>query len=132
MPSQCSSSGRHSLKSRRVDSGRTISKRLYYRPRLIYIPPLRERPEDIPLLACHFVKDFARRMNKTIDAISSKTMDAQTRYPWRETLANYRTSLNVIERSVILCESEDFSVDDLSPGADVNFDFLFEPSVRTI
>ena len=57
---------------------------LYYRLNVfpISIPPLRERPEDIPLLVRHFVQQFAQRMNKTIEAISSETMEALTRYPW--------------------------------------------------
>ena len=55
---------------------------LYYRLNVfpISIPPLRERPEDIPLLVRHFVQQFAQRMNKKIDAISSETMEALTRY----------------------------------------------------
>ena len=57
---------------------------LYYRLNVfpIHIPPLRERREDIPLLVRHFVRQFAQRMHKTIEAISSETMEALIRYPW--------------------------------------------------
>ncbi len=74
---------------------------LYYRLNVfpIYIPPLRERPEDIPPLVRHFVHDFARRMNKTIDGISSETMEWLTRYSWP---GNIRELQNVIERSVVV------------------------------
>jgi formate hydrogenlyase transcriptional activator len=74
---------------------------LYYRLNVfpISIPPLRERPEDIPLLVRHFVQQFAQRMNKTIDAISDETMEALTRYPWP---GNIRELQNVIERSVVI------------------------------
>jgi formate hydrogenlyase transcriptional activator len=74
---------------------------LYYRLNVfpIYIPPLRERPEDIPPLVRHFVHDFARRMNKTIDGISSETMDLLTRYSWP---GNIRELQNLIERSVVV------------------------------
>jgi formate hydrogenlyase transcriptional activator len=65
----------------------------------IQIPPLRERTEDIPLLVRHFVQHFARRMNRTIDSISSETMEALTRYPWP---GNIRELENLIERAVIL------------------------------
>lgn len=85
---------------------------LYYRINVfpIYIPPLRERPEDIPLLARHFVHRFARRMNKTIGAISSELMEKLIRYPWP---GNIRELQNVIERSVILSSGEVFSIDEL-------------------
>ena len=55
---------------------------LYYRLNVfpVHIPPLRERPEDIPLLVRHFVRQFAQRMNKTIDGISSETMEALIQY----------------------------------------------------
>jgi formate hydrogenlyase transcriptional activator len=82
---------------------------LYYRLNVfpIYIPPLRERPEDIPPLVRHFVQDFARRMNKTIDGISSETMEWLTRYSWP---GNIRELQNVIERSVVVYQKGDLSV----------------------
>ena len=78
---------------------------LYYRLNVfpIYIPPLRERPEDIPLLARHFVQEFARRMNKTVPAISPETMEALTLYPWP---GNIRELQNVIERSVVVYQRQ--------------------------
>jgi formate hydrogenlyase transcriptional activator len=60
---------------------------------------LRERPEDIPLLVHHFVREAARRMNKTIDTIPPDTMDALTDYQWP---GNIRELENVVERAVIL------------------------------
>jgi formate hydrogenlyase transcriptional activator len=74
---------------------------LYYRLNVfpISIPPLRERPEDIPLLVEHFVQEAARKLNKTIDAVASDTMAALTDYQWP---GNIRELENVIERAVIL------------------------------
>lgn len=82
---------------------------LYYRLNVfpIFIPPLRERPEDIPLLVRHFVQQFAERMNKTVDRISADTMDALTRYPWP---GNIRELQNVIERYVIVHQRGALSV----------------------
>jgi formate hydrogenlyase transcriptional activator len=76
---------------------------LYYRLNVfpILIPPLRERREDIPLLVRHFVYQFARQMGKTIDIISSETIEALTRYSWP---GNVRELQNVIERSVVMHE----------------------------
>jgi DNA-binding NtrC family response regulator len=83
---------------------------LYYRLNVfpIHIPPLRERPEDIPLLARHFVGQFARQMNKTIEGISAETMEALLRFPWP---GNIRQLQNVIERSVIVHEKGTLSVE---------------------
>ena len=74
---------------------------LFYRLNVvpIFLPPLRERPEDIPLLVRHFVCQFARGMRKTIDRIPPGTMDALRRYQWP---GNIRELENVIERAVIL------------------------------
>ena len=82
---------------------------LYYRLNVfpISIPPLRDRTEDIPLLVRHFVRQFAQRMNKTIDAIFFETMDALVRYPWP---GNIRELQNVMERSVVMHEKGKLTV----------------------
>ena len=82
---------------------------LYYRLNVfpINIPPLRERPEDIPQLVRHFVRQFAQRMHKTIEEVSAETMEALTRYPWP---GNIRELQNVIERSVIVHEKGNLSI----------------------
>jgi formate hydrogenlyase transcriptional activator len=74
---------------------------LYYRLNVfpITLPPLRERPKDIPFLVRHFVREAAQRMNKTIDIIRPITMEALTQYWWP---GNIRELENVIERAVIL------------------------------
>ena len=82
---------------------------LYYRLNIfpISLPPLRERREDIPLLVRHFVRQFARRMNKIIDVISSETLQALTSYSWP---GNIRELQNVIERSVVVSQNGNLSV----------------------
>jgi len=74
---------------------------LYYRLNVfpIFIPPLRERQEDIPLLVQHFVREAARRMNKMTHTVPTETMAALTQYHWP---GNIRELENVIERAVIL------------------------------
>src|SRR5213594_3954170 len=74
---------------------------LFYRLNVfpIHVPPLHERPEDIPLLVRHFVEHYARRMNRAIETIPSETMEALTRYRWP---GNIRELQNLIERAVIL------------------------------
>jgi formate hydrogenlyase transcriptional activator len=74
---------------------------LFYRLNVfpIYVPPLRERKEDIPFLVRHFAQHFARDMTKEIDSISAETMNSLVSYPWP---GNVRELQNVIERAVIL------------------------------
>jgi formate hydrogenlyase transcriptional activator len=74
---------------------------LYYRLNIfpILVPPLRERPEDIPLLVAHFTDKYARRMDKRISRIPAETMDALKRYHWP---GNVRELQNFIERATIL------------------------------
>lgn len=74
---------------------------LYYRLNIfpILVPPLRERPEDIPLLVAHFTDRYARRMDKRISKIPVETMDALKRYHWP---GNVRELQNFIERATIL------------------------------
>jgi formate hydrogenlyase transcriptional activator len=74
---------------------------LFYRLNVfpIQIPPLRERPEDIPLLVRHFVARFARQMKKPIDRIRPEDMETLTNWHWP---GNIRELENFIERAVIL------------------------------
>ena len=73
---------------------------LYYRLNVypVALPPLRERPEDIPQLVSHFVEMCARRMGKRIDHIPEDMMAAFTAYSWP---GNVRELQNLIERAVI-------------------------------
>jgi len=74
---------------------------LYYRLKVFPIttPPLRDHPEDIPILARHFTKKYAAKMERTIEKIPSETMRALVNWPWP---GNVRELENFIERSVIL------------------------------
>jgi formate hydrogenlyase transcriptional activator len=74
---------------------------LYYRLNVFPIatPPLRERPEDIPLLVRHFVEKYATLMDRKIETIPLEVMEALTRYRWP---GNIRELQNFIERTVIL------------------------------
>ncbi len=74
---------------------------LFYRLNVfpVRVPALRERPDDIPLLVRHFVQQFSRRMNRSVDTIPSETMTTLVRYHWP---GNIRELQNVIERAVIL------------------------------
>jgi len=74
---------------------------LFYRLNVfpVVLPPLRERPDDIPRLVRHFTQHFAQRMGRRIETIPSAVMDALVRYPWP---GNVRELQNVIERAVIL------------------------------
>jgi formate hydrogenlyase transcriptional activator len=84
---------------------------LFYRLNVfpIEIPPLRERKEDIPLLVEYFVSRFARKAGRSIHGINKKTLDLLLSYPWP---GNIRELQNVVERSVIVCETENLSVDE--------------------
>jgi len=86
--------------AREVKEGR-FRKDLYYRLNVfpIAIPPLRERPEDIPLLIWAFVKEFQKRMGKEIESIPRKNVEALQAYPWP---GNVRELRNVIERAMIV------------------------------
>jgi len=85
----------------RMVQDREFRSDLYYRLNVfpVTVPPLRERPEDIPLLVRYFVQQFARRMNKSVNTISAEDMRALARYPWP---GNIRELQNLIERAVIL------------------------------
>ena len=92
---------------------------LYYRLNVfpISIPPLRERPEDVPLLVRYFVQKFSRRQNKTVEYVPSDVMEALVNYPWP---GNVRELENLVERAVLLSPGKELRVPlselrDLSP-----------------
>jgi formate hydrogenlyase transcriptional activator len=74
---------------------------LYYRLNVfpVFLPPLRERREDIPALVQHFVEVFGRRMGRQIEDIPQETMSALTSHEWP---GNIRELQNLIERALIL------------------------------
>jgi formate hydrogenlyase transcriptional activator len=92
-------------------SARSFRSDLFYRLNVfpIEIPSLRERREDIPLLVEYFIDRYARKAGKNIKRVDKKTLELLQSYPWP---GNIRELQNVIERSVILCETEIFSNDE--------------------
>jgi PAS domain S-box-containing protein len=84
---------------------------LFYRLNVfpLEIPPLRERREDVPLLVEYFLDRYARKSGKTIRRVNKRTLDRLQSYPWP---GNVRELQNVIERSVIVCDTDEFTVDD--------------------
>ncbi|OGP86717.1 MAG: Fis family transcriptional regulator [Deltaproteobacteria bacterium RBG_16_48_10] len=83
----------------------TFREDLYYRLNIvpIYLPWLKERQEDIPLLAAHFLKKYSEEMGKTMKGFIPEAMERLMRYPWP---GNVRELENVIERSVIMVDEE--------------------------
>jgi formate hydrogenlyase transcriptional activator len=77
---------------------------LYFRLNIfpIRVPSLRERRGDIPLLANHFVREFAARMGRPIARIDGRALERMMRYDWP---GNVRELANILERAVILCQS---------------------------
>jgi PAS domain S-box-containing protein len=94
----------------------TFRSDLYYRLNVfpIEMPPLRERKEDIPLLVEYFIDRYATKAGRKIRGINRATLDRLRTYSWP---GNIRELQNVIERSIIVCETENFTVDEswLSP-----------------
>jgi PAS domain S-box-containing protein len=90
---------------------------LYYRLRVFPIttPPLRDHPEDIPILARHFTKKYAAKMDRKIDSIPSETMKALESWSWP---GNVRELENFIERSVILSRGPSLRAPVSELGAD--------------
>jgi transcriptional regulator with PAS, ATPase and Fis domain len=84
---------------------------LFYRLNVfpLEVPPLRQRREDIPLLVQYFVDRYATKAGKRITGISRKSLELLQSYMWP---GNIRELQNVIERSVIVCDSENLSIDE--------------------
>jgi formate hydrogenlyase transcriptional activator len=92
-------------------AGGAFRRDLFYRLSVfpIEIPPLRERKEDIPVLVEYFIDRFARQTGKKIKSIDKSSLELLQSYPWP---GNIRELQNVIERSVVVCDTETFSVDE--------------------
>jgi transcriptional regulator with GAF, ATPase, and Fis domain len=101
---------------------------LFYRLNVvpIEVPPLRERKEDIPLLVQYFVDRYASRVGKKITGINKRSMDLLQSYKWP---GNIRELQNVIERSVIISDSENLHVDEswLARGGAASPDSATQP-----
>jgi len=85
---------------------------LYYRLNVIRIdlPPLRERAEDIPLLARYFLAKFAKRMDKDVRRISADAMQIMVNHSWP---GNIRELENALERAVVVAETDEIQAGDL-------------------
>src|SRR6266851_3655506 len=90
----------------------TFRQDLFYRLNVfpIRVPSLRERKDDIPLLVEYLVERYAKRAGKKISHVKKKTLDLFQAYDWP---GNIRELQNVVERAVILCDGETFSVDEV-------------------
>ena len=88
---------------------------LFYRLNVypIKLPPLRERREDIPLLAIHFLEIYKKRSGKNITGVTEKALARLRRYDWP---GNVRELENAIERAVIITQGLMITVDDLPDG----------------
>jgi two-component system NtrC family response regulator len=96
---------------------------LFYRLSVfpIHIPPLRERRNDIPLLAIYFLRRFTEEMGKAIRSFSEEALNMLLSYAWP---GNVREFQNVVERAVILCKGNEINLGDIVLGAGAPADTL--------
>jgi PAS domain S-box-containing protein len=94
----------------------TFREDLYYRLNVfpIRVPPLRERPEDIPLLVWRFVDEFSKRFGKDIESIGKECMQELQRYAWP---GNVRELRNVVERAMIVARPGRLAISPPQPPA---------------
>jgi PAS domain S-box-containing protein len=93
-----------------VDAG-SFRQDLFYRLNVfpITVPPLRERPDDIRLLVEYLIERYAKKAGKRITSITKRTLELFQAYDWP---GNVRELQNVVERAIVLCEGDTFSVDE--------------------
>ncbi|PTN10547.1 sigma-54 dependent transcriptional regulator [Mangrovibacterium marinum] len=95
----------------------------------IYVPPLRERSEDIPLLLDHFMRHFATKVRKQINRIDPETVNKLSQYNFP---GNVRELRNIVERAVILCDSHTLKMEHFKniipedPAPRSNFQEIFD------
>lgn len=104
---------------------------LFYRVNVIdiHLPSLKEREEDIPLLADHFLNKYRKELNKNIKGIDSEAMRAILNHEWK---GEVRELENIIERAAIFCKSDMITLQELpatfKPKTD-DLDFMFSGSL---
>jgi len=110
---------------REIEAGR-FRDDLYYRLNVVTlnIPPLRQRREDVPLLAQHFLKMFSEKNRKQIKGLTPQAMDRLLKYEWP---GNVRELMNAVERGVVLSRSEyldekelPLDLNDMPPGVETS------------
>jgi two-component system response regulator AtoC len=96
-----------------VEAGR-FREDLFYRLNVVRlrVPPLRERPKDVPLLLDHFIARFRSTLAKPVQTVTDEALERLVKYPWP---GNVRELENVIERAMILCDGDRVTLRDL-PG----------------
>ena len=94
-----------------IKAGR-LREDLYYRLNVvgIYIPPLRERRADIPLLVNHFINKYNKQMGKSCGGMTEEALQVISHYEWK---GNIRELQNVVERSIIFSEGELITLSDI-------------------
>jgi formate hydrogenlyase transcriptional activator len=103
---------------------------LYYRLNVfpVFLPPLRERREDIPLLTWYFLEKYTKKMQKSVLKIDAGTMERLMGYPWP---GNIRELESVIERAVILSQGPNLEVEDqLLPLLDMSRQQMNSPTAH--
>ena len=85
---------------------------LFYRLNVIpiYLPPLRERKEDIPLLTAHFIKKYNQLDKRTVKGLTDEALQLLLQLSWK---GNVRELENIMERAVLMCKGDRITVDDL-------------------
>lgn len=111
-----------------VEAGRFRAD-LYYRLNVVslFVPTLRDRIEDIPPLAMHFLKDIAKKNMRELDGFTPAAMSYLTKYSWP---GNVRELQNAVERAVVLSRGKFISENELPPqliSSDSNFEILSHP-----
>ncbi len=112
-----------------VEEG-TFRQDLYYRLNVVSltIPPLKERPEDIPELALNFLARFSEKYAKKIQGFAPDAMDAMIRYPWP---GNVRELMNAVERGVVLARTDYIGLADL-PFRQSDLSFSLQTGLENI
>ena len=97
----------------RVEDG-AFRQDLFYRLNVVPIelPPLRDRPEDVPLLATHFLQQHARRSGRNVSRVTPEAMRRLRNHSWP---GNVRELENCIEHAVVFCQGDALTLEDLPP-----------------